>query len=104
MFKQYKIKEINDNSERTPMKDHFPKDLKENLNTNEGMERVSIEEVKIEFSEIKEKEYEKDSQKTNKKKKTIYHDIKNFDKVIRHRNKFSFDNKNEENGIKINKF
>ena len=73
------------------MKDHFIKELKENLNTNEGIERVSFDEVKLELSEEKEKEEERNPQFTKKKKDSNYHDIKNFDNVISHKNKFAME-------------
>ena len=96
---------MNDNSERTPMKEH-PIELKENLKTNEGVERVSFDEVKLEMSEFKEGE-ERRSQSSafsskfaynnqSAKKKDVYHDIKNFENVINHKNKYALENNRVE--------
>lgn len=81
--------DLNDNSERTPIKDHLQK---ENLKTNEGIERASIEDVKMEFSEYKMKEDEKSVNSSGlKKKKEIYHEIKNFENVMSHKSKFALE-------------
>lgn len=97
---------MNDNSERTPMKEH-PVELKENLKTNEGVERVSFDEVKVEMvAEFKEGE-ERRSQSSafsskftygnqSGKKKDAYHDIKNFENVINHKNKYALENNRVE--------
>lgn len=78
----YKGTDPNDNSERTPIKDHFHK---ENLKTNEGIERVSVDDVKMDFSEYKDKENESSQLK---KKREIIHEIKNFENVMSHKSKF----------------
>ena len=80
-LEEYHANDLNDNSERTPMKNHLQKDLKENLKTNEGIERVSFDEVKLEmYKESEEKRSQSCSNsKLQNKKRDVYHDIKNFD-------------------------
>lgn len=76
------------------MKDYLQKHMKENLITNEGVERASVDvdEVKFELSE------EISSlKKENRIKRNVNHDIKNFDDVIVRKNKFILENKLEEN-------
>lgn len=62
------------------------------MNTNEGVERVSIDDVKMEFSEYKMKEDEKTVNSSSlKKKKEIYHEIKNFENIMSHKSKFAME-------------
>jgi len=93
-LEEYHANDLNDNSERTPMKNHLQKDLKENLKTNEGIERVSFDEVKLEmYKESEEKRSQSCSNsKLQNKKRDVYHDIKNFDNVINHKSKFVLEN------------